>query len=149
MTSILQLARSCGLASFITVGFSMPAYAAVSEETAFIFNTFSFLVHGFLVMLMAAGFAMLESGLVRTKNTAAICLKNIALYSVAGLMLYIIGYNLMYTDVAEGGYIGSFSLLYNTSPAEAAYLAAETKTDALLKEVGGYSVMSDWFFQMV
>ena len=64
-------------------------------------------------------------------------------------MFYIIGYNLMYTDVAEGGYIGSFSLLYNTSPAEAAYLAAETKTDALLKEVGGYSVMSDWFFQMV
>ena len=149
MTSILKLARSFGLASFVTVGFSMPAYAAVSEETAFIFNTFSFLVHGFLVMLMAAGFAMLESGLVRTKNTAAICLKNIALYSVAGLMFYIIGYNLMYTDVAEGGYIGSFSLLYNTSPAEAAYLAAETKTDALLKEVGGYSVMSDWFFQMV
>ena len=53
-------------------------------------------------MLMAAGFAMLESGLVRTKNTAAICLKNMALYSVAGLMFYIIGYNLMYTDVASG-----------------------------------------------
>ena len=149
MKTFATLTRSVGLASLITAGLSMPAHAAVSEETAFVLNTFSFLVHGFLVMLMAAGFAMLESGLVRTKNTAAICLKNMALYSVAGLMFYIIGYNLMYTDVAEGGYIGSFSFLYNTSPAEAAYLAAETKTDALLKEVGGYSVMSDWFFQMV
>ncbi|MEM1401370.1 MAG: ammonium transporter, partial [Pseudomonadota bacterium] len=59
---------------------SQPALAqdapAVSGEVAFIFNTFSFLVSGVLVMWMAAGFAMLESGLVRTKNTAAICLKN-------------------------------------------------------------------------
>ena len=50
------------------------ASAAVNEETAFVFNTFSFLIHGVLVMFMAAGFAMLEAGLVRTKNTAAICL---------------------------------------------------------------------------
>ncbi len=56
-----------------------PTAAAVSEETAYVLNTFSFLVHGFLVMWMAAGFALLESGLVRTKNTATICLSNIAL----------------------------------------------------------------------
>ena len=56
-------------------------------------------------MWMAAGFAMLESGMVRSKNTATICLKNIALYSIAGIMYYLIGYDLMYIDVS--GYIGS------------------------------------------
>ncbi|MCY4191506.1 MAG: hypothetical protein OXD42_09340 [Rhodospirillaceae bacterium] len=73
------------------VAMATPATAAVSTETQYIFNTFSFLIHGVLVMFMAAGFAMLESGLVRKKNTAVICLKNIALYSIAGLMFYIIG----------------------------------------------------------
>ena len=126
-----------------------PAVAEVSEEAAFVFNTFSFLVHGLLVMFMAAGFAMLESGLVRSKNTAAICLKNIALYSMAGLMFYLVGFNLMYVDV--GSYIGSFSLLYNSSDAELALINADEATDAMVAEVvgNGYSVMSDWFFQMV
>ena len=125
------------------------ALAAVDPETAFVFNTFSFLVHGVLVMFMAAGFAMLEAGLVRTKNTAAICLKNIALYSIAGLMFYLVGYHLMYTDVS--GYIGSLSLLYNTSDAEIALLGADEKTAEQIAAVtgNGYSVMSDWFFQMV
>ncbi|MEC8288171.1 MAG: ammonium transporter, partial [Pseudomonadota bacterium] len=95
------------------------ANAAVDPETAFVFNSFSFLIHGFLVMFMAAGFAMLESGLVRSKNTAAICLKNISLYSIAGLMFYIVGYSLMYTDV-DGGWIGSFNFFYNPSSAELA-----------------------------
>ena len=130
------------------------ANAAVDKETVFVFNSFSFLVHGFLVMFMAAGFAMLESGLVRSKNTATICLKNIALYSIAGIMYYVIGYSLMYTNVgASGGIIGTPDLLYNPSPAELAILnaAAEAKgaaTEALLKDAG-YASMSDWFFQMV
>ena len=126
-----------------------PALAAVTAETAFVFNTFMFLVCGFLVMFMAAGFAMLESGLVRSKNTAAICLKNIALYSVAGIVYYLIGYNLMYTDVS--GYIGTFSLFYNPGDAELALLGADEATDEMVAAVtdNGYSVMSDWFFQMV
>ena len=126
-----------------------PAQAAVSEETAFIFNTFMFLVTGFLVMFMGAGFAMLESGLVRSKNTATILLKNIGLYAIAGIMFYMIGYNLMYIDVS--GYIGSFSFLYNPSGAEIALLGADEPTEAMVAEVvgNGYSVMSDWFFQMV
>ena len=126
------------------------ALAEVSAETKFVFNTFSFLVHGFLVMFMAAGFAMLESGLVRSKNTATICLKNIALYSVAGIMYYLIGYNLMYVDVA--GWIGKFALLYNPSAAELTLIdAADKATPEMVSTVieGGYSVMSDWFFQMV
>ena len=84
-----------GLAATAVLVASAPARAEVSAETAFVFNTFAFLVSGFLVMWMAAGFAMLESGLVRTKNTATICLKNIALYSVAGILYYLIGYSLM------------------------------------------------------
>jgi Amt family ammonium transporter len=126
-----------------------PAQAAVSDETAYVFNTFSFLVTGFLVMFMAAGFAMLESGLVRSKNTATILLKNIGLYSVAGIMFYLIGYSLMYVDV--GSYIGSFSFLYNPSGAETALINADEATEEMVAEVvgNGYSVMSDWFFQMV
>ena len=75
------------------------AQVGVSEETQFILNTFAFLVWGALIMWMAAGFTMLESGAVRTKNASMICLKNIGIYSVAGLAYYIIGYNLMYTDL--------------------------------------------------
>jgi len=125
------------------------AAAAVDQEVAFIFNTFSFLFHGVLVMFMAAGFAMLESGLVRAKNTAAICMKNVALYSVAGLMYYIVGYNLMYTDVA--GYVGSLTLFYDTSGAEVTLLETEEATVEQIAAVtsNSYSVMSDWFFQMV
>ncbi len=128
------------------------ALGGVPIESQFVFNTFSFLVAGVLVMWMAAGFAMLESGLVRTKNTAAICLKNIALYSVAGIMYYLIGYDLMYTDVS--GYIGTFSLFYNPSELELNLLNAdgdEASAAALTALLGesSYASMSDWFFQMV
>ena len=128
------------------------AEAAVSAETAFVLNTFSFLIHGVLVMFMAAGFAMLESGLVRSKNTAAICLKNIALYSIAGLMFYIVGYALMYTDV-DKGWIGAFEFLYNPAPAELVLLnadeAGKAAANAAVLADSTYSSMSDWFFQMV
>ncbi|MBT5569947.1 MAG: ammonium transporter, partial [Alphaproteobacteria bacterium] len=137
------------MAAAVAMLAAVPAMAAVDAETAYVFNTFSFLFNGALVMWMAAGFAMLESGLVRSKNTATICLKNIALYSIAGIMFYIVGYSLMYTDVS--GYIGSLSFFYNPSEAELTLLGAEEATDAMVGAVveGGYSVASDWFFQMV
>ena len=122
----------------------------VGAESVFVLNTFAFLVWGALVMWMCAGFTMLEAGSVRTKNASVICLKNIGLYSIAGLAYYIIGYNLMYTDV--GSLIGSFKLFYGSSPEEIALLGAsdETKAAATAAVVGsGYSTMSDWFFQMV
>lgn len=149
MKNIKELSVTVAGAGGALVLMNTPAFAAVSEETAYVLNTFSFLVHGFLVMLMAAGFAMLESGLVRTKNTAAICLKNVALYSIAGLVFYLIGYNVMYVDV--GSYVGSFSLFYNPSEAELALINAEDATEEMVAEVvgNGYSVASDWFFQMV
>lgn len=149
MNTFIKLPTAVAGAGGALVLMNTPALAAVSDETAYVLNTFSFLVHGFLVMLMAAGFAMLESGLVRTKNTAAICLKNIALYSIAGLMFYIVGYNVMYTDV--GSYMGTLSFLYNPSGAELDLINAEEMTAEQVAVVvdNGYSVSSDWFFQMV
>ena len=116
------------------------------EELQFILNTFAFLIWGALVMWMCAGFTMLESGAVRTKNASMICLKNIGIYSIAGLAYYFIGYNLMYVDV--GDVIGSFQFLYGPSDAELGLLdgAAEHLGDVV---GNGYAVMSDWFFQMV
>ncbi len=147
--SIKSLIRAFSLIAILATSF--PANASVSAETSYIFNTFSFLIHGVLVMFMAAGFAMLESGLVRAKNTATICLKNIALYSLAGIAFYLIGYNLMYTDVAEGGFMGAISFLYNPSVEELALINASDLTPDKVNKVieGGYSVPSDWFFQMV
>jgi Amt family ammonium transporter len=122
--------------------FALPAVAqeaaaapefATAAETAFIFNTLLFLIGGFLVMFMAAGFAMLEVGMVRSKNVSMQCLKNVALYSIAGIMFWVIGYSLMYTDV--NGYFGT-PLPYSWPDAGAA-------------NEGDYSVASDWFFQMV
>ena len=114
-------------------GFAGLGYAetTVSAETQYIFNTLLFLMSGFLVMWMAAGFTMLESGLVTSKSVSAICAKNIGLYSIAGLMFWLVGYNLAY-GIPEGGYIGSFTPWSDGS-------AVDT----------GYSDGSDWFFQMV
>ena len=130
----------------LLVGGASVAYAAVDEETLFVFNTLSFLLWGALVMWMAAGFTMLEAGSVRTKNASVISLKNMGLYSIAGLAFYLIGYNLMYVDV--GSVIGSFKLLYGPSADELALIGGDASATAAV--VGsGYAVMSDWFFQMV
>lgn len=107
----------------------------VPLEVGNILNTLLFLVGGFLVMWMAAGFAMLEAGLVRTKNVSMQCLKNIALYSIAGLMFWLVGYNLMYTGV-NGGWVGTIM----------PYAFPEPGSDV---GEAGYAVASDWFFQMV
>ena len=117
----------------IYFGFAGLGYAetTVSAEVQYIFNTLLFLMSGFLVMWMAAGVAMLESGLVTSKSVSAICAKNIGLYSIAGVMFWLVGYNLAY-GIPEGGYIGSFTPWSDNS-------ALET----------GYSDGSDWFFQMV
>ena len=74
--------------AFGATAMSTPALAAVTEESQYIFNSLLFLIGGFLVMWMAAGFTMLEVGLVRTKNVGTMCVKNIGLYSIAGLMYF-------------------------------------------------------------
>jgi len=109
--------------------FASSAYAGVDAEVAYILNTFSFLVCGFLVMWMAAGFCMLESGLVTTRSVSTIAAKNIGKFAIVSIMFYVVGYNLGY-GIPEGGYIGSFSTWSDSSS-----LAT------------GYSDSSDWFFQ--
>ena len=128
-----------GLGSALSLA-AVPALAEVSPETAYVFNTFLFLVCGFLVMFMAAGFTMLESGMVRSKNVATICVKNISLFAIAGLMYWLVGYNLMY-GIAEGGYIGE---LFSVWSADDSAIAGETPDFS-----GGYASGSDWYFQMV
>ena len=98
-------------------------------------------------MWMCAGFTMLESGSVRTKNASMICLKNIGLYSIAGLAYFFVGYNLMYVDIV-GGVIGSFNLLYGPTSQEIALVGGEGDAAAVVANAD-YSTMSDWFFQMV
>ena len=107
------------------------AESTVSPEVGFIFNTFLFLMCGFLVMFMACGFAMLESGMVTSRSVAVICAKNIGLFSIAGVMFWMVGYNLAY-GIPEGGYIGKFMPWSDGS-----------KLDT------GYADGSDWYFQMV
>ena len=107
------------------------ADTTVSAEVGFIFNTLLFLICGFLVMFMACGFAMLESGMVTSKSVSVICAKNIGLFSIAGIMVWLVGYNLAY-GISPGGYIGKFIPWADGS-----------KIDT------GYSDGSDWYFQMV
>ncbi|MEQ8806958.1 MAG: ammonium transporter [Rhodospirillales bacterium] len=135
-------ARMAGVmgAALLLLAMSGAAHAEVPGESQFVFNTFSFLVHGFLVMWMAAGFSMLEAGLVRTKNTAMQCLKNVALFSIASIMYYLIGYNLMYSGV-DGGFMGSFSLWSQDDTAAAGTFDGDGAV--------GYSAASDFFFQLV
>ena len=115
-------------------------------DLGFVLNTYSFLVWGVLVMWMCAGFTMLEAGSVRSKSASMICMKNIGLYSIAGLMYFIIGYNLMYVDV--GSLMGSITFFYGPSADEVALVGGSEGAAAGVTE-NGYSVMSDWFFQMV
>ena len=113
--------------------YSLPSYAGttVSAEVSFIFNSFLFLVCGFLVMFMAAGFTMLESGMVTSKSVSVICAKNIGLYSISGIMFWLFGYNLAY-GIPEGGFIGKFIPWSDSSKLEK-----------------GYADGADWYFQMV
>jgi len=112
------------------------AFADTSAETTYLFNTLLFLIGGVLVMWMAAGFTMLEAGLVRVKNVGDICLKNLLLYSLACIAFYAVGYNLMYDGVA-GGFFGSFTT----------WGANDTAALAVTPDLSsGYAASSDFFF---
>jgi Amt family ammonium transporter len=125
------------------------ATPAVAEEPgvgetlihlAYSVDTFYFLMSGALVMWMAAGFAMLEAGLVRSKNTVEILTKNVALYSIACIMYMLVGYNIMYGG-GPNGFIPGISF----------WLGTDNTVDAVLASGGEtyYSGMADFFFQVV
>ncbi|KTG22769.1 ammonium transporter [Idiomarina sp. WRN-38] len=110
-------------------------------DLSYALDTFYFLICGVLVMWMAAGFSMLEAGLVRSKNTAEILTKNIALFAIACTMYLLVGYYIMYSSSA-GGFLPNLGFLIGT----------ENSADAVL--AGGddapyYSMRSDFFFQVV
>ncbi|WP_318515907.1 ammonium transporter [Photobacterium leiognathi] len=106
--------------------------SATVIELRYALDTFFFLMSGALVMWMAAGFAMLEAGLVRSKNTTEILTKNICLYAIACTMYLLVGYNIMYVDNGAGGWLPSFGTLIGTQA-----------------EGADHSLESDFFFQVV
>jgi len=133
MTKLIKIICAPLISLIFLLNMSSAGYAdtTVSPEVGFIFNTLLFLICGFLVMFMAAGFAMLESGMVTSKSVSVICAKNIGLFSIAGIMFWLVGYNLAY-GIDPGGYIGKFIPWADGS------------------KIGtGYSDGSDWYFQMV
>ena len=144
MTLIKTLLPAAALIVLPTLGLTQEAAADTTppnEEIGYIFTTFMFLVSGFLVMWMAAGFTMLEAGLVRQKNVTMQLTKNIALFSLAALMYYLIGYNLMYPGDGWSidGVLGAFS------PAAMEPIGlADTETDLTYASVG-----SDFYFQLM
>ncbi len=120
------------LSTFIfLLTFSGLSFAAttMSQEGQYIFNSLGFYLGGVLVAFMAAGFCMLESGLVTTKSVSTIAAKNIGKFAICSIVFFLVGYNLAY-DIPKGGYIGSFSIWTDTSNTET-----------------GYSGYSDWFYQ--
>ena len=118
-----------GIITFFSLTELVFAETTMSEEGQYIFNSLAFYIGGVLVAFMAAGFCMLESGLVTTKSVSTIAAKNIGKFAIASIIFFLFGYNLAY-GIPEGGYIGSFTMWSDGS------------------EVGtGYSDSSDWFFQ--
>jgi len=115
----------------------------VSAHGVFVFNTLLFLIGGFLVMWMAAGFAMLEAGLVRSKNVTTQLTKNIALFSIAAIAYFLVGFNLMYPG--DGwlitGYLGPIFSLTGLEPVGA--------TVDQIGDISYASVGSDFFFQLM
>lgn len=138
-----SLLVGAALAAMPTLALAQDAAAPGFDEIApYIMTTLLFLVAGFLVFFMAAGFAMLEAGLVRSKNVAMQLTKNISLFSFAAIMYWLIGFNLMYPGEAWiiPGYIGP---LFSTTTLDAVGISA---ADAALDYA---SIGSDFFFQLV
>ncbi len=114
-----------------------------STDTVFILNSLLFLIGGFLVFWMAAGFAMLEAGLVRSKNVTMQLMKNVALFSLAAIFYYLIGYNLMYPG-GSWSFDGILSGVWGPGVLEAVGVAAADADDYSYASTG-----SDFFFQLM
>ena len=137
-----HLSVGAGLALLPTFAMAQDAPAPTFDEIGpYIMTTLLFLVGGFLVFWMAAGFAMLEAGLVRSKNVTTQLTKNIALFSIAGIMYWLVGFNLMYPG--DGWIIAGWMGGFTPTSLEPVGLAAG---DAALDYA---SVASDFFFQLM
>jgi len=142
MKFAVKLGAAAALIALPSLGLAQEAdVTPPNQEIGFIFTTFMFLVAGFLVFWMAAGFAMLEAGLVRSKNVTMQLTKNIALFALAAIAYYVVGYNLMYPGDGWtiSGVIGAFSM----ASLEPVGLAG-AEPDLTYASVG-----SDFFFQLM
>jgi Amt family ammonium transporter len=141
MKYLNKIALIAGLMTLPSLASAQAAETPTLEDIGFIFNTFMFLVAGFLVFFMAAGFAMLEAGLVRSKNVTMQLTKNMALFSLASIFYYILGYNLMYPGDGWSidGVLGAFAV---TGLEPVGLEGAEP--DLTYASVG-----SDFFFQLM
>ena len=155
------LAGAAALALLPGLGWAQDAVVVVEDaaaaagtspagtEVGFILTTFMFLVTGFLVMFMAAGFTMLEAGLVRQKNVTMQLTKNIALFAIAAIMYYALGYALMYPGAPDGGvYPGSWLIPGWIGGIAVAVLEPVGLADAE-PDLTYASVGSDFFFQLM
>ena len=134
---------SAGMIAAVMMPFAASA-EGVSVDNVFILNSVLFLMSGFLVMFMAAGFCMLEAGLVRGKNTTTQLTKNVALFSLAAIGYYLVGYNLMY-PLGDWAYDGIFSALFPAiAVMEPVGVAAEAVDD-----LSYATTASDYFFQLM
>ncbi|MCF2905799.1 ammonium transporter [Octadecabacter sp. CECT 8868] len=140
MKLLKSLPVAGALMALPTLALAQDAAPGFDEIGPYIMTTLLFLVAGFLVFFMAAGFAMLEAGLVRGKNVAMQLTKNIALFSIASIMYWLVGFNLMYPGDFNG-YLGP--ILGTTTWLEPVGLDA---ADAALDYA---SVASDFFFQLM
>ncbi|MBY6003002.1 ammonium transporter [Salipiger bermudensis] len=147
MKLLKTLAPAAALIALPTLGLAQDEGPApgvnASTDTVFIFNSLLFLIGGFLVMWMAAGFAMLEAGLVRSKNVAMQCMKNVALFSLAAIFYYLIGYNLMY-PLGTWASEGIISGVWGPAVLEVVGVTAEGADDYSYASTG-----SDFFFQLM
>ena len=126
-----------------SLAFAQDAPTLVATDTVFILNSLLFLVGGFLVFWMAAGFSMLEAGLVRSKNVTMQLTKNIALFSLATVFYYLIGYNLMY-PLGSWSMDGLLSGVWGVAILEAVGVGRDSADD-----YGYASTGSDFFFQLM
>ncbi len=141
---LLPLAAVAASVALPSMGLAQDATVATGEpalHTSYILTTLLFLMGGFLVFWMAAGFAMLEAGLVRSKNVTMQLTKNIALFSLAAIMYWLVGFNLMYPGDgwSIGGWLGAFA---PTSLEPVGVSPEDTALDYA-------SVGSDFFFQLM
>ena len=126
-----------------TLAAAEDATTLVATDTVFILNSLLFLVGGFLVFWMAAGFAMLEAGMVRSKNVTMQLTKNVALFSLAAVFYYLLGYNLMY-PLGTWSMEGFLSGVWGVAILEAVGIGRDAADD-----YGYASTGSDFFFQLM
>ena len=142
---MLKRLQTSALITMASLAFMQPAYAqGVGTDSVFILNSLLFLMSGFLVMFMACGFCMLEAGLVRGKNTTTQLTKNVALFSLAAIGYYVVGYNLMY-PLGDWAYDGVFSALF---PAIAVMEPVGVAADGV-DDLSYATTASDYFFQLM